>query len=121
MRIDRRLVFFGIFFIVFGGVLLGARQGWIPATVVESLWQLLPVLLIAIGLSILLARSPASWVGAAFTAAVLGAMAAGVIQTGIVPFIGCGGDNEAGTPFQSQSGELASAAGVGITFSCGDL
>jgi hypothetical protein len=121
MRVDRRLVYFGIFFIVFGGVLLGARQGWIPAEVVDNLWQLWPVLLIGIGLSIILARGSGAWIGGAFTAAVLGAMAAGILQTGIVPFIGCGGGNEAGTSFQSQSGELASNAGFGITFSCGEL
>ena len=34
MRMDRRLVGLGLFFIVFGGVLLGARQGWITEDVV---------------------------------------------------------------------------------------
>jgi hypothetical protein len=121
MRVDRRLVFFGIFFVVFGGVLLGARQGWIPESLVESLWQLWPVLLIAIGLSIILSGRPGAWIGGAFAAAVLGAMAAGLLQTGVVPFVGCGGGDETGTAFPTQSGELASNAGVGVTFSCGDL
>jgi LiaI-LiaF-like transmembrane region len=120
MRVDRRLVFFGVFFLVFGGVLLAARQGWIPENVVASLWQLWPVLLIAIGLSILLARGPGAWIGGAFAAACLGAMAAGLVQTGIVPFVGCGGD-ETGTRFATQSGQLASSASVDVTFSCGEL
>jgi hypothetical protein len=120
MRVDRRLVFFGIFFVVFGGVLLGARQGWIPENVVASLWRLWPVLLIALGLSILLARGSAAWIGGAFAAAVLGAMAAGLVQGGIMPFVGCGGD-ESGTSFESQTGELASSAGFDVTFSCGEL
>jgi hypothetical protein len=120
MRVDRRLIFFGIFFVVFGGVLLAARQGWIPEDVVASLWQLWPVLLIAIGLSILLARGPGAWIGGAFAAACLGAMAAGLVQTGVFPFVSCGGD-ETGSSFVPQSGELASNASVDITFSCGDL
>jgi hypothetical protein len=120
MRVDRRLVFLGVFFIVFGGVLLAARQGWIPADVVAGLWQLWPVLLIALGLSIVLGRTSASWIGGAFAAACLGAMAAGIVQAGVVPFVGCGG-NEPGVPFTTQSGELASTAGVDITFSCGEL
>jgi hypothetical protein len=121
MKVDRRLVSFGIFFLVFGGVLLGARQGWIPEDVVASLWQLWPLLLIGIGLSILLSRRSGAWIGGAFVAAVLGAMAAGIVQTGVVPFVGCGGSDEAGTPFERQTGQLASSASVDLTFSCGDL
>lgn len=121
MHLDRRLVFVGIFFIVFGGVLLGARQGWIPEDVVASLWQLWPVLLIAVGLSIILARGPGAWIGGAFAAAVLGVMAAGLVQTGIAPFIGCGGGDQPGTPFEGQSGQLASTSSVDVAFSCGEL
>ena len=47
-------------------------------------------------------------------------MAASLIQTGIVPFVGCGGD-EAGTAFEEQSGQLASQASVNVTFSCGEV
>jgi cell wall-active antibiotic response 4TMS protein YvqF len=121
MQVDRRLIFFGIFFVVFGGVLLGARQGWIPANVVDNLWQLWPVLLIAIGLGILLSRGPLAWIGGAFAAAVLGVLAAAVVQTGVVPFVGCGGSDQAGTPFEAASGELASHASFDVSFSCGEL
>jgi hypothetical protein len=121
MQVDRRLILFGTFFLVFGGVLLGARQGWIPANVVDNLWQLWPVLLIAIGLGIILSRGPWAWIGGAFAAAVLGVLAAAVVQTGVVPFVGCSGSGEAGTPFEGQSGQLASNASVDVSFSCGDL
>jgi LiaI-LiaF-like transmembrane region len=121
MRTDRRLIYLGLFLLVFGGVLLGARQGWIPEDVVASIWQLWPVLLIAIGLSIILAGRTGSWLGGAVAAVLLGAMAASAIQTGVVPFIGCGGGDEQGTPFEAQTGELASSAEVDLTFSCGDL
>lgn len=121
MQVDRRLISFGIFFLTFGGVLLGARQGWIPATVVDNLWQLWPVLLIAIGLGILLSRGPWAWIGGAFAAAVLGVLAAAVVQTGVVPFVGCSGSGEAGTPFEGQSGQLASSTSFDVSFSCGDL
>ena len=121
MHVDRRLLFFGVFFLVFGAVLLGARQGWIPDDVVASLWQLWPVLLIAIGLSIIFARGPGAWIGGTFAAAVLGVMAAGLVQTGIAPFVGCGGGDQPSTPFEGQSGQLASTSSVGVTFSCGEL
>ena len=121
MHMDRRLVVLGIFFLVFGGVLLGARQGWIPEDVVGALWQLWPVLLIAAGVSIVLSGRPGAWIGGAIAAACLGAMAAAVIQLGIIPFVGCGGNGNPGTPFEARSGELAANSNVGITFSCGDL
>jgi hypothetical protein len=121
MHTDRRLIYLGLFLLVFGGVLLGARQGWIPENVVTSLWQLWPVLLIAIGLSIILSGRTGSWLGGAVASVLLGAMAASAIQTGIVPFVGCGGDVDEGTPFEAQSGELASSAEVDLTFSCGEL
>ena len=58
MKANSNLIGFGLFFIVFGAVLLGVRQGWIPTAVAERTWQLWPVLLIAAGLSIVLARQP---------------------------------------------------------------
>ena len=119
MRTDRRLIYVGVFLLTFGGVLLAARQGWIPEQVMSSLWQLWPVLLIAIGLSIILASRPGAWLVGVVASVCLGAMAASVIQTGIVPFIGCVG--ETGTQFEAQSGQLASQAGVDVTFSCGEL
>ena len=121
MQTDRRLIYLGLFLLVFGGVLLGARQGWIPEDLVASIWQLWPVLLIAIGLSIILAGRTGSWLGGAVAAVLLGAMAASAIQTGVVPFVGCGGGDEDGTPFEAQTGQLASSAEVDLTFSCGEL
>jgi cell wall-active antibiotic response 4TMS protein YvqF len=120
VQINRRFLYLGLFFLVFGGVLLAARQGWISDEVVASLWQLWPVLLIAIGLSIILAGRVAGWVGGAIVSICLGAMAASVVQGGFIPFVGCGG-GETGTPFETQEGELATSAEVDITFSCGEL
>jgi hypothetical protein len=120
VQINRRLLYFGLFFLVFGGVLLAARQGWISDEVVASLWQLWPLLLIAIGLSIILAGRVAGWLGGAIVSICLGAMAASFVQGGVFPFVGCGGGDD-GTPFATQEGELASSAEVDITFSCGEL
>ena len=101
-------------------MLLAARQGWIPENVVAALWQLWPVLLIATGLSIILAGRPGAWLGGIVAAVCLGAMAAALVQTGVVPFVGCGGDS-GGSAFQVQGGQLASNADVDVTFSCGEL
>lgn len=121
MRIDPRLIGFGLFFIVFGAVLLGARQGWIPADLVDRAWQLWPLLLVGIGVSILLARRPGAQIGGLIAAVTLGIMAGGIVGGGRFPFAGCGGDVSRGTAFERQSGDLGNGAQVEVDFSCGEL
>lgn len=120
MRANSNLIGFGLFFVVFGGILLGVRQGWIPTELAERSWQLWPVLLIAAGLSMVLARSPAARLGGLVAAVCLGVMAGGLVGGGAGLSIGCGGD-EAGTPFARESGELPDGAQVRVRFRCGEL
>lgn len=118
---NRTLIGWGLFFIVFGVVLLGVRQGWIPVDLAERAWQAWPLLLVAAGLSLILAGRPGAWLGGLLTAVCLGLIAGGLVATGVgLPFAGCGAD-DAGTPFERQSGELASNAQVSIDFHCGEL
>jgi hypothetical protein len=122
MRIDGRLVGFGVFFIVFGGVLLAGRQGLIDPALLERTWQLWPLLLVAIGLSIVLAGRPGSDLGNLLFAVVLGVMAGGLVGSGAgVPFVGCGGDAADGTSFPRQGGSISSGTTVDVDFDCGDL
>ena len=120
MKANSNLIGFGLFFIVFGTILLGVRQGWIPTDVAGRLWQLWPVLLIAGGLSMVLAGRPAARLGGLVAAVCLGAMAGGLVGSGVGFEIGCGGD-EAGVPFGRESGELPDGSRVTVRFRCGDL
>lgn len=121
MRSNRNFIGWGLFFIVFGGVLLGVRQGWIPTDLAQRAWQLWPILLVASGLSLILARRPGAWIGGLVAAVCFGVIAGGLVSTGVgLGFIGCGGD-ENGTSFPAQSGELSSSAQVAIDFRCGGL
>jgi hypothetical protein len=121
MRSSRSFIGWGLFFIVFGGVLLGVRQGWIPTDVAQRAWQIWPLLLVASGLSLILARRPGAWIGGLVAAACFGVIAGGLVSTGVgLAFVGCGGD-DSGAQFPPQSGELSSSARVKIDFRCGDL
>ena len=121
MRFDRRLVGIGVFLIVFGVVLLAARQGLIPAGAAERAWTLWPLLLIGSGLSLVLAGRPAAAVGGLIVAVTLGSMAGALVATGGgFPFIGCAG-RDGGPAFPAQSGQLGPTAGASIDFRCGDL
>lgn len=122
MRVDGRMIGFGLFFIVFGGVLLAGRQGLVDAALLERSWQLWPLLLVAIGLSIVLAGRPGSALGNLLFAVVLGVMAGGLVGSGAgLPFVGCGGEPEDGAAFPRQVGSLSAGSTVEVDFSCGDL
>jgi len=123
MPFDRRLLGWGLFFIVLGLVPLALRAGVVNADLVEQ-WPLLwPLLLIGWGIGLLLRGTTLRWIGGAITAVTLGVMGGGLIATGFVgmPLLGgCGGGGPA-SAFAVQRGTLDSGARVGIEFGCGSL
>lgn len=122
MRLDHRFVGWGVLFIVAGAVVLAVHEGLLDSSVVARWLDLWPLLLIALGVSIILSRTPAAWVGSLVAAIVVGAMAGGLLSTGagtLPSLAGCGtGSSQALTP---QSGTLAAAAQVNVEFDCGNL
>lgn len=122
MRIDTRFLGFGLFFIAFGIALLGERQGWISPELIDRAWQLWPVLLIGVGVSILFSGRALAEVGGLVISATLGLMAASFVSGGGgFPLGTCGGDDASATPFARQSGELTGEVRVEIDFNCGEL
>ena len=106
---------------MFGVVLLGVRQGWISTDLAKRAWQIWPLLLVAAGLSLILAGRPGAWLGGLVAAVCLGVIAGGLVSTGVgLSFVGCGSES-GGTPFAHQSADLPSSASVSINFNCGEL
>ncbi len=123
MTLDRRLIGWGLFFIVLGGVPLLARADVLSDDLVSRWPTLWPLFLIAWGLGMIFHRTPINWLGGAVFAVTLGLMGGGAITTGFggfSGFTGCGGD-AAGTTFASKTGTLAGNGGVVVEFSCGTL
>lgn len=120
MRLDRRLLGWGVFFILLGAVPLAVRQGLVPADAVSRAWTLWPLLLIAAGIGLLLRRTPFEFVGGLLTAATLGLIGGALIAGGAIPFGGCSSDRDT-TAFPAQRGDLAGRATVSLTLNCGDL
>jgi hypothetical protein len=116
----RGLLFWGIAFIVAGAVALAVQQGIIPRQTLAELWRLWPVILIALGLAVLVSRTPAAPLGAVLAGAILGAAAGTLIGGGISFAGGCGGEPpEAVT--ERHTGDFNEQAEVAIGFSCGEL
>ena len=119
MHIDRRFLHFGVFFIALGVVPLGVQLGWLDRAAVGDAARLWPVLLIAIGLGILLARSPFELVGGVLSAALFGLFLGGGLAAG-AGALGCAGVGNGATTFPTSSGTfLGNRAVVDVTVDCG--
>ncbi len=123
MHVDRRLLGWGLFFILVGAIPLAVRANLVSASLVSEWPNLWPLLLIGWGIGLLLRSTPIDWIGGAITAIVFGVMGGGLLATGAgnLSFAtGCSG-NPPMSAFESRSGDLAAAAHVNVSFNCGSL
>jgi hypothetical protein len=123
MHIGRRALGWGVFFIVVGAVSLAARQGWLDARVLSDVGRLWPLILVAIGIGLILERSPFGALGSAIVGATFGLLVGGVLATGPVG-LGCVGVDSGPAGFAtSPRGDLftGTTASVRLHLSCGEL
>jgi hypothetical protein len=108
MRIRSGLLFWGIFFLLLGGIPLLVRAGVLDANLLADAWRLWPLLLVALGVALILGRSSVGILGTALAAVVLGIAAGGALASG-TGFIGnvggCG-------PFGSDADQRFEDAGT---------
>ena len=122
MRLDRRFLGWGAFFIVAGAVPLAVQGGYVTADAVSDVWRLWPLILIGLGVGIVLGRTPLGWLGGLIVAVTFGLLAGSALAGGF-DRVGCGfdvGDPSSG-PRTSVGGELADGASVELEFDCGPL
>jgi LiaI-LiaF-like transmembrane region len=118
MRYHRGLLFWGLALITGGAVALAAQQGYIDHDALAGAWRLWPLILVAIGLSIILARTPAAVVGTIVAALVIGTAGGALIAVG--PGVAaCGGADP--TDLTTHNGTFGSTAQVQLDFNCGTL
>ena len=120
---DRRLLGWGLFFIILGAIPLAVRAGLLSAELVGRWPTLWPLLLIAWGVGLLLRATPIDWLGGGLTAIAFGLMGGGALASGFsgVPAMtGCGGD-AAGAAFAEQRGTLSTDGQINVEFNCGTL
>jgi hypothetical protein len=119
MHINRGLLFWGLALITAGLVALGAMQGVVDRSALTDAWRLWPVVLIAIGLAIVLSRSPFAAVGTVIAALVVGIAGGAVIAVG-PGVVSCGG--EPGSPHTLAGGGFTlPETTVELELSCGSL
>lgn len=120
MRLRRGYLFWGIFFILLGGIPLAARQGWIDASQWGDIGRLWPVIIIAFGLVILLSRTQLALVGTILAAIVLGGAAGAALASGS-GFGNCLPGGPTTLAQSSESGSLSGPSSVDLQLNCGRL
>lgn len=119
MRVSRGLLFWGLGFITAGAVALVVQQGIIDRETVANAWRLWPLILIAIGLSLIARRTPWALAGTAVSAVVIGAIVGGLIAVGGSFSVACGG--AAPTSLTDHNGTFGSTAAVSLEMNCGTI
>ena len=115
MNFNRGLLFWGLALITAGAVALAAQQNYLDRDALAGAWRLWPLVLIAIGLSVILSRTQLAIVGTIVAGLVVGAAGGVVIAVGP----GCGG----GEPptLATERGQFGDSAEVTLDFNCGSL
>jgi hypothetical protein len=124
MRIERRFLNWGLFFILVGAVPLAIRAGYLTSDQISSWWTLWPLILVGIGVGLVLSRTPLEFLGGLLIAGTLGLMAGSVLGAGFgiggFPGTVCG--SEAGrVAYSPRSGTFTAPATVSLRLDCGDL
>jgi hypothetical protein len=95
MSVDRRLLNWGVFLVLVGGVPLAVAQGWIPRDTVARAWELWPFILIGAGVGLILSRTQLRALGGIVVAGTCGVILGAILAVGFSGFsvgdIGCGG------------------------------
>ncbi len=78
MRMNHRLLFWGLGFLSAGLVALAIQQNLLDRDVMASAWRLWPLILVAVGVSLILSRTPYALVGTALSAIVIGITVSGI-------------------------------------------
>jgi len=118
MNYHRGLLFWGLALITGGAVALAAQQGYIDRDLLAGAWRLWPLILVAIGVSIIVSRTPFAIVGTVIAALVVGSAGGALIAVG--PGVAaCGGPEP--SDLSTEQGRFGDSAQVTLDFNCGSL
>ena len=115
MVVNRRILYWGVFFLAAGAVMLAAQSVAVSDEDIAAALALWPVLVIALGVGLLLRRTRFGVAGGMLAAAVPGLLIGGVVVAAPrVPDVGleCNGIQPVG--FTSREGTFAGAASVDL-------
>src|SRR3990172_3207999 len=88
MRVDRRLLGWGVFFVLLGGVPLAVQSGVLDAGLTDQVVRLWPLIVIGIGLGIVLRLTSLAWLGGLVVAVTFGLLLGSLLAGGVEAYGG---------------------------------
>lgn len=120
MRVNRRFLYWGVFLVAIGGVLVAADLGRVDAATIADALRLWPLAVVAIGVGIVLRRTRFSLTGGLLAAAVPGLLLGGGFA--IAPRIAVDrGARGAPSSVATRQGVFDGPAHVSVATGCGNL
>lgn len=120
MRVNRRFLYWGVFLVAIGAVLVAADLNGVDETTIADWLRLWPLAVIAIGLGIVLRRTRFNVAGGMVAAAVPGLVLGGAFALGPRLAADCGLHDDP-TAFETREGSFSGPARVKVTTGCGSL
>lgn len=120
MRVNRRFLYWGVFLVAIGGVLVAADLAAVDSATVADALRLWPLGIIAIGIGLILRRTRFSVAGGMLAAAMPGLLLGGAFAVAPHFSVDCGARGEPANVSTNQ-GTFDGAATVSVTSGCGTL
>ena len=120
MRVNRRFLYWGIFLVAIGGVLVAADVGGLDSGSIADGLRLWPVALVAIGVGIVARRTRFSLPGGMLAAAMPGLIIGGGLAIAPRIAVDCGANGTAAT-VAAHDGVFDGPARISVTTGCGTL
>jgi len=121
MRVNRRFLYWGVFLVAIGGVLVAADLRAVDATTIADALQLWPLALVAIGTGLVLRRTRFSLAGGMLAAAVPGLVLGGGFAVAPRIAVDCGAVGGAPSTVATRQGTFEGPARVTVATGCGSL
>ncbi|HEX7951003.1 MAG TPA: hypothetical protein VF494_11685 [Candidatus Limnocylindrales bacterium] len=120
MRVNRRFLYWGVFLVATGGVLVVAELAAVDSGTIADSLRLWPLAIVAIGVGLILRRTRFGVAGGLLAAAVPGLLLGGAFAVAPHFSVDCGAH---GTPvsFVTNQGTFDGPATVSVTSRCGTL
>ena len=119
MNVNRRFLYWGVFLVSAGAVMLVAQGDAVDSELVTQALRLWPVAVIALGVGLLLRRTRFGLAGGLIAAAMPGLLLGGLVVVAPRLPMGCGHVRPA--PFDTRQGSFGDTGSVELILTCGDL
>jgi hypothetical protein len=120
MRVNRRFLYWGVFLVAIGAVLVATDLATIDNATISDALRLWPLAIVAIGIGLIIRRTRFSLAGGMLSAASLGLVLGGVFAVAPHLSVDCGGRSEPAR-VTTQQGTFDGPASVRVTSACGTM